>query len=368
LVTPPYFDNSILPLNRQTWNSNRSEAAMWDIERIIPFDFDVDFVKDGLAHFGFHDQTGKFYAIAHQRHFIGLVGKGGQLEWTVAKGSVFPGVPNIVAPLDLPIFTDRFADGSLVISNFGDSRLYRVYPDMMKAELLVNGMALGVRRAGNCVVDDDDCIWLNEVEGCRIRRFDREGKLLLTLGKGVPGFHSRPVGFDDVLFNWIYDIRRGPDGNIYVLDSKNFAVRVIDLGVSRVSTIAGTGRSGYTGDGGDPQMATFGSDASAKFDGPISLSLDEGGNIYVGDRFNRVVRMIEKESNTIVTIAGDSNFKGEAGNDAFEKNLLSLRLPRISSMDYYDRRLFVPTDLDGRSGDLIVLLKTIGGVGWTRSG
>jgi hypothetical protein len=336
---------------------------MWNIERIIPFDFDVDFVKDGLAHFGFHDSTGRFYAIAHQRHFIGLVGKGGQLEWTMAKGQVFPDVPNIEAPLDFPIFIDRFADGSLVVSNFGNNRLYRVYPDMMRAELLVDGAALGVRHAGNCVVDGDDCIWLNEVEGCRVRRFDQEGRLLLTLGKGVPGFLSRPVEFDDVMFNWIYDIRRGSDGNIYVLDSKNFAVRVIDIGESRVSTIAGTGKGGYAGDGGDPQMATFGSDTSARFDGPISLSLDEEGNIYVGDRFNGVVRMIEKSSNTIVTIAGDANYKGGSGNDALETNLLNLRLPKISSMDYYDGRLFVPTDLSDRSGDLIVLLKTSKGQG-----
>ena len=330
---------------------------MWSIERIVPFDFDVDFVKDGVAHFGFHDRIGNFYAISHQKHFMGLVGKGSQLEWTLAKSPVFPEVPNIDAPLDFPIYTDRLADGSLVVSNFGDSRIYRVYPDMMKAELLVNGSALGIRHAGNCVVDADDCIWLNEVEGCRIRRFDREGRLLLTLGKGVPGFHTRPVAFDDVMFDWIYDIRRGPDDNIYVLDSKNFALRVVDLGVSRVLTLAGTGRGGYSGDGGDPSLATFGSDPSARFDGPIALSLDEDGNSFIGDRFNGVVRMIEKKSNTIVTIAGDSRFKGEERNDGHERDPFRLRLPKISSMDYYDKRLYVPTDLTSRSGDLVVMKK-----------
>ena len=94
------------------------------------------------------------------------------------------------------------------------------------------------------------------------------------------------------------------------------------------------GRSGYSGDGGDPQADTFGGDASASFDGPISLSLDEQGNIYVGDRFNKVVRVIEKESNTIDTIAGDSGVRGEEGNDALDANPLRLRLPKISSMDY----------------------------------
>jgi hypothetical protein len=330
----------------------------WGIERIVHFDFNADFVKDGLAHFGFHDKAGSLYAVAHQKHFMGLVGKGGQLEWTVAKDSVFTNIPNIHAPLDFPIFVDRFADGSLVVSNFGDSRLYRIYPDMMKAELLVDGAAMGIKNAGNCVIDRDGCIWLNEVEGCRIRRFDQAGKLLLTLGKGVPGFQSRSAEFDDVMFNWIYDMRKGPDGDLYVMDSKNFAVRVIDVGVSRVFTVAGTGKPGYSGDGGDPLLASFGGDATARFNGPISLSLDEEGNIYVGDRFNRVVRMIEKKSNVIVTIAGDTDSKGEESNDPRERDLLGLRLPKISSMDYSNRRLFLPTDLTNDSGDLIVLLKS----------
>ena len=69
---------------------------------------------------------------------------------------------------------------------------------------------------------------------------------------------------------------------------------MIDLPLNRVRTVAGTGKPGYEGDGGDPRLATFGSNPSARFDGPISLSLDKEGNILVGDRFSRVVRMIER--------------------------------------------------------------------------
>lgn len=333
--------------------------SKWSVQKIVHFDFDTDFVKEGLAHFGFHDSSGNFYAVSHQRHFMGLVGKENRLMWTVAGNPIFAGIPNIRAPLNFPIFVDRFADGSLIVSNFGDNCLFRIYPDEMKAELLVDCAALGVKRAGNCVVDRDNCVWLNEVEGCRIRRFDQTGKLLLTLGRGEPGFQSRPAEFNEVMFNWIYDMRKGPDGNLYVLDSRNFAVRVVDLGAGRVLTIAGTGKPGYGGDGGDPLQATFGGDSSARFDGPISLSLDEGNNVYIGDRFNRVVRMIEKKSNTIATIAGDTTFRGEEMNDANERGLLRLRLPKISSMDYFDRQLLVPSDFTDKFGDLVVLLKEI---------
>jgi hypothetical protein len=330
----------------------------WRVERIVHFDFRKgDFVVEGLGHFGFHDRAGNNYLLEHQRHFLGLLGSDGKLKWTVAARQVFEGTPNIRADLQFPIYTDRLPDGTLVVSNFGDSRLFRIYPEEMRATLFVDGSMMGMKHAGNCVVDDEGYVWLNEVEGCKVWKFDSTGKPLLTLGTGEPGFQSETSDFNHVRFNWIYDIRKGPDGNIYVLDSKNYAVRMIDAHANRVETIAGTGKPGYEGDGGDPRLATFGSSPSARFDGPISLSLDEQGNIYVGDRFNHVVRVIEKETNTIRTLAGDAANTSERPNDPNEHRLISLRLPKISSMDYYEGRLFIPTDLQEDTGDLIVLRK-----------
>jgi hypothetical protein len=163
------------------------------------------------------------------------------------------------------------------------------------------------------------------------------------------------VSFDAARFSWVYDLRLGPDGSVYVLDSKNFALRVIEPKSRRVRLLAGTGTSGYSGDGADARTATFGSDPAAIFDGPISLSLDEAGNAYVGDRFNHVVRMIERDSDIISTIAGRPEADAETGTAPAERDPLRLNLPMISSMDFHDGRLFVPTDLAGDSGDLAVL-------------
>lgn len=80
------------------------------------------------------------------------------------------------------------------------------------------------------------------------------------LGDGTPGFQSDPVSFGESRFNWIYDLRRGPESTIYVLDSRNFAVRVVDVTRRRVHTIAGDGRPGCEGAGGDPRYARFGAD------------------------------------------------------------------------------------------------------------
>jgi len=330
--------------------------ADWVVERIIHFG-PGDFVKNGLSHFGFHDRTGHRYAIFHQKHFLGLIGENDQLEWTVAARQVFEGTPNITAKLNYPMYIDNMADETLLVSNFGDARLYRIDVGRKKAELFVDGSRIGMKDVGNCVVDNEGLVWVNEVEGCRIWRFDSTGKPVLTLGDGIPGFQSSAVDFGEAKFNWIYDIRRGPDGNIYILDSRNFAVRLIDLKRRMVNTLAGTGKAGYEGDNGDAMHATFGSSPTARFDGPISLSLDEEGNIFVGDRQNHVVRMIHRKSGIIRTIAGNYNSVTGMSNNPEEKDPLKLNLPEISSMDYYNGQLFVPTDLSPEAGELAILRK-----------
>lgn len=267
---------------------------------------------------------------------------------------MLPDVPNIAAGLEYPMYVDALPDDTLVVSNFRTAELYRIDVRAMTARLLVDGHAIGMRDMGNCVVDDEGYIWVNEVTGCRVWRFDPTGRPPLVLGDGTSGFASAPADFDAVRFNWIYDIRRGPDGGIYVLDSRNYALRVIDLAARCVRTVAGTGRAGYDGDGGDARGATFGGDPKAKFDGPISLSLDDEGNAYVGDRFNHVVRVIER-GGVITTIAGHPAVEREQANDPMERDRLRVNLPQISSMDYRDGRLFVPTDLTPDSGDLVVL-------------
>ena len=331
--------------------------ADWVVDRIIHFG-PTDFVKNGLSHFGFHDKNGNHYAISHQKHFLGLIGEIDRLEWTVAAHQVYEGTPNIVAELNYPMYVDNLPDNTLLVSNFGDARLYHIDVERKKAELFVDGLKIGMKDVGNCVVDNEGMVWVNEVKGCKIWRFDNTGKPVLTLGDGTPGFQSGEVDFDEVRFSWIYDIRRGPDGNIYVLDSRNFAVRSIDLKRRAVNTLSGTGKPGYQGDNGDALNATFGSNPRERFDGPISLSLDEEGNIFVGDRQNHVVRMIDGKSRTIRTIAGNYNSIKGMKNNPEEKDPLRLNLPEISSMDYYDGHLFVPTDLTPEEGDLAVLRKT----------
>jgi hypothetical protein len=327
---------------------------MWTVERIVHFE-PGDFLVDGVSHFGFRDLQGRLHAVDHAGHVVARVGADGKIGWTVAAAAPFAGVPNVKAELEFPMYVDVLPDETVLISNFECARLYRVDPTRLWAELLVDGKALGLVDMGNCVVDGDGFVWVNEVRGCRVWRFDPAGRPVLTLGDGIAGFQPGPVAFERVRFGWIYDLRLGPDRMIYVLDSGNFAVRALDPATRVANTVAGVGRPGYDGDGGDARAATFGGEPDARFNGPISLALDELGNVFVGDRYNGVVRMIEHAGGTITTIAGDRSMDDQAANDPRERDPRRLRLPQISSMDYSRGRLYVPTDLPGGAGDLAVL-------------
>jgi hypothetical protein len=221
------------------------------VERVLHFERG-DFVRAGLAHFGFHLRDGSYCAINHQDHFVAMIDPDGAVTFTVAPSSILPGVPNVRAELKYPIYADQLPDGDLIVSNFGNCLLFRVSEGGRRAHVLVSGHALGMADMGNCVVDDAGFIWVNEVTGCRLWRFDAVGHPLETLGDGRPGFQLGAAMFEDARFGSIYDIRRGDDGRIYVLDSGNFAVRVVDPTARNVETLAGTGTPGYEGDGGMP--------------------------------------------------------------------------------------------------------------------
>ncbi len=139
--------------------------------------------------------------LQNQKHFLGPIGKDDRLEWTMAAQPVFDDIPNITAEIKNPFYIDLLPDGTLIVSNFGNKRIYAVDAGNMEARLFLDGSAFGMKDMGNCVVDDEGFIWVNEVEGCRVWRFNGEGQPVLTLGNGKPGFQPGQADFETVRFN-----------------------------------------------------------------------------------------------------------------------------------------------------------------------
>lgn len=159
--------------------------------------------------------------------------------------------------------------------------------------------AVGVDAAGNVYLADS---WNN-----RVRRITADGIIATVAGTGTWGFSgdggpatSAEIGVAD-------GMAVDGTGNVYIAFSENHRVRKIDA-TGIISTIAGTGAAGFSGDGG---LAS-----AAKLRGPASLVSDAAGNVYIADSGNRRVRKVTP-GGTITTVAGNgdtaSGFSGDGG-------------------------------------------------------
>jgi uncharacterized protein (TIGR03437 family) len=121
---------------------------------------------------------------------------------------------------------------------------------------------------------------------------------------GNPGFAGDSGSAVGSQLNFPTGIAVDKSGNLYIADGLNNRVRKVSGGV--ISTVAGNGTAGYTGDKGPA--------TSAELNNPTAVALDSSGNLYIADSANNVVRMVSS-SGTITTFAGD-NTVGYSGDMA----------------------------------------------------
>jgi streptogramin lyase len=87
-------------------------------------------------------------------------------------------------------------------------------------------------------------------------------------------------------FSQLSSVAVDAQGNVYVADTSNNAIRLFPLG-GTVSTVAGNGTQGYTGDGGPATVA--------ELNGPSALAVTAAGNVYFTDTGNNSVRLLTRQ-------------------------------------------------------------------------
>jgi len=137
----------------------------------------------------------------------------------------------------------------------------------------------------------------------RIRKITHSGIITTIAGTGASGFGGDGGPATAALLYQPAGVAVDSSGNVYIADCLNQCVRAISTS-GRISTIAGTGTGGYTGDGG---AATI-----AKIDHPGGICIDKSGNIYFTDMTNNCVRKVNTLG-IISTYAGNgvSGFEGD---------------------------------------------------------
>jgi sugar lactone lactonase YvrE len=133
-----------------------------------------------------------------------------------------------------------------------------------------------------------------------------DGWIITTVaGNGQEGFSGDGGLATEAELNNPFDVVFDHTGNLILTDTFNHCIRRVAAGSGIIETIAGTGEAGYSGDGGPGNLA--------RFDQPYGLAVDAAGAIYVADRLNAVIRRIDGVSGIVTTVVGtgEKAFSGD---------------------------------------------------------
>lgn len=147
-------------------------------------------------------------------------------------------------------------------------------------------------------VGPDGALYITEVRNHRVRRLDlKTGQLITVAGNGKKGYDGDGGPATSASLNEPYEVRFDRAGNMLFVEMRNHLIRRVDKQTGLISTVAGTGKPGFGGDGGPAKQAQFLT--------PHSIALDADDNIYVADIGNHRIRRIDAKTGIVTSIAGN---------------------------------------------------------------
>lgn len=174
------------------------------------------------------------------------------------------------------------------------------------------------------VIGPDGALYVCEVGNHVIRRVDMESGTVSTVaGTGKKGYSGDGGPATQAMLNEPYEIRFDKAGNMFFVEMQNAVVRRVDAETGVITTIAGTGEAGFSGDNGPATQATM--------KRPHSIALDNQGHLYICDIGNHRVRRVTLETGTIETFAGTGG--REATPDGAKITGTALNGPRALDFD-----------------------------------
>ncbi|MBX6390681.1 MAG: protein kinase [Frankia sp.] len=303
------------------------------------------------------------YLADSQNHRIRRVDRDGVIT-TVAgtgeAGETGDGGPATSATLNQPQAVAVADDGTLYIADTYNHRVRRVGTDGVittiaglgsdqfgfSGEVGEDGLTYsgdGVPAAqarlnypNDLLVDGAGNLYISDGENNRVRRIGTDGIITTVAGTGVHGYGGDGGPATEAHLSYPSGLALGPDGSLYINDQDNRRIRRVSPdGI--ITTVAGTGVTGFSGDGGpatEAQLDTIGAD----------LAVDDTGALYISDGGNSRIRRVGPDG-TITTIAGtgESAYSGNGG-PAVEAEMV---LPRGIALDDQGI-LYIVDTVDGR--------------------
>jgi sugar lactone lactonase YvrE len=270
------------------------------------------------------DASGNMYISGDASHTVRKVTVSTGIITTIAgngtSGNTGDGGPATSAELSYPMGLAFDASGNLYIADFYNMNIRKVDATTGIIATVAGNGTTGFSGDGGpataaefyypfgIATDSDDNIYISDLKNSRIRKVTASTGIITTIaGNGTARFSGDGGPATSAEINFPQIIVLDNSNNIYIADQENNRVRLIDASTGIITTIAGNGTGGFSGDGG-PATA-------AELNFPTGLAFDKAGNLYIGDQNNKRVRKITKSTGFITTVAGNgtSGFSGDGG-------------------------------------------------------
>jgi streptogramin lyase len=204
------------------------------------------------------------------------------------------GGPAVGAQLSWPQDVAVGMDGCLYIADTGNHRVRKVTPDGTIITVAGTGIAgyggdggsaagAQLARPRGVFVDADGCVYIGDTENHRIRKVTPDGIITTVAGNGSEGYSGDGGSATNAQIAWPRGVVMDVDGCMYIADCGNSVIRKVTPD-GTITTVAGTGVEGYSGDGG-PAL-------KAKLADPHGIAVGEDGSLYIGEPRNHCIRKV----------------------------------------------------------------------------
>ncbi len=287
------------------------------------------------------DRNGNMFIVDRLNHCIKKMDTQGFVT-TIAgnkiEGYGGDGEQAIQASLKYPLDVTIDAKGNIIIADSNNDRVRKVDEQGIITTIAGNGEEGYSGDGGPATeaslsptdidIDPNGNIIIADCNNHRIRKINEQGIITTIAGNGKEGYSGDGGPATEASLKYPSGITVDATGNIFIVDSWNQCIRKINpQGI--ITTIAGNRKTGYSGDGG------FATEASLDY--PLAATVDDDGNIFIVDQGNDRIRKVDKRR-IITTIAGNGE-EGYSG-DGGHATEASLRTPVNVALDR-DGNIFI---------------------------